>query len=217
MHKGICVNAVLAILRGWQIRLGKCHLDEARGLQCHCSDGQDRRMGREGLAGIEVRSKHVDMYESSDMQRLKQHAGLQAAKIQIHLEAMNWVCDDSLDDHVCVSERTISCQEAKVLEALQYDLGNPCIVQWSMLWFSAPTNLNRRFLNGGTTLQKYNAVINLALVATFTLLFGRMHTPRICFSRSMRSALCRSLERDLDVNREMRVEDWLGLFFAWRW
>ena len=57
-------------------------------------------------------------------------------------EAVNWVCDDALDDHVWVSELTISCQEAKVLEALQYDFTHPCIVQWGLLWFSAPTNFN---------------------------------------------------------------------------
>ena len=62
------------------------------------------------------------------------------------MEAVSWVCDDALDDHVWVSELTISCQERKVLKTLQYDLANLCIVQWSMLWFSAP-NLNRRFLN----------------------------------------------------------------------
>ena len=33
------------------------------------------------------------------------------------MEAVNWVCDDALDE-----------QEAKVLEALQYDLANPCAV-----------------------------------------------------------------------------------------
>ena len=50
------------------------------------------------------------------------------------MKAVNWVCDDALDDHVRVSELTISCREAKVLEALQYNLANPCMVQWGMLW-----------------------------------------------------------------------------------
>ena len=94
-------------------------------------------------------------------------------------EAVNWVCDDALDDHVWVSELTISCQKAKVLEALQYDFANPCMVQWGMLWFSVPTSLNNGFLNNGMILEKYNEVVNMALVATFTLPFGRMHSPRI--------------------------------------
>ena len=50
-------------------------------------------------------------------------------KFRSIVEAVNGVCDDALEEHVWVSELTISLQEAKVLEALQYDLANPCIVQ----------------------------------------------------------------------------------------
>ena len=72
------------------------------------------------------------------------------------MEAVSWVRDDALDDHVWVSELTISCEAAKVLEALQYDLANPCIVQWGVLWFSASTDLNRSFGNNGVILETYN-------------------------------------------------------------
>ena len=44
-------------------------------------------------------------------------------KFRSVMKAVNWVCDNALDEHMKVSELTISCQEAKVLEALQYDLG----------------------------------------------------------------------------------------------
>ena len=77
-------------------------------------------------------------------------------KVRSIMEAVNWVCDDALDDHEWVSELTISCEEAKVLEAQQYDLANRCIVQWRMLWFSAPTCLNNRLLKHGVILEKYN-------------------------------------------------------------
>ena len=46
------------------------------------------------------------------------------------MEAVIWVCDDALDEHVWESEQTLSLQEAKVLEALQYDFQIPCIVLW---------------------------------------------------------------------------------------
>ena len=114
------------------------------------------------------------------------------------------MCDDALGDHVWVDGLTISCQETKVLEVLDYDIEVPCVVQWSMLWFSSPTRLNRRFLNSGAIIAKYNEVIDLAVVATFTLFFGHTHTPRIFFLRSVRSVLCRSLVRDWDVNKEIR-------------
>ena len=71
-----------------------------------------------------------------------------------HVEAVNWVCDDTLDEHVWVSEQTISLQEANVLEALQYDREIPCLVQWRMLWFPAPISLNNELLNDGVILEK---------------------------------------------------------------
>ena len=55
------------------------------------------------------------------------------------MEAANWVCDDALDDHVWVSELTISCQEAKVLKALQCDFAKPMHGPVGMLRFSTPT------------------------------------------------------------------------------
>ena len=35
-----------------------------------------------------------------------------------------------------------------------------------MLWFSSPTSLHQWFLNSGTIIEKYNEVIDLAIVAT---------------------------------------------------
>ena len=58
-------------------------------------------LGRGTLGRIQIRSKHMDIHESSDVQWSKQHAEL---------------CDDAPDEHVWVSELTISCQEAKVPE-----------------------------------------------------------------------------------------------------
>ena len=51
-------------------------------------------------------------------------------KLRSVMEAVNWVGDDALDEHVWVSELTISLQEAQVLEALQFDLEISCVVQW---------------------------------------------------------------------------------------
>ena len=52
----------------------------------------------------------------------KPHAQLRLLKFRSMMESANWVCDDALEDHVWVSELTISCQEAH--------LANPCVVQW---------------------------------------------------------------------------------------
>ena len=116
-------------------------------------------------------------------------------KFRSILEAVNWVCDDALDEHVWVSELTISCQEAKILDALQYDLANPCIVQWRVLWFQAPPSFNHGFLNDGGILEKFNEMVNLAILATLTMPFWRMHTPRSCFLSSICTVLTNTPER----------------------
>ena len=99
-------------------------------------------------------------------------------KLRSVKEAVNWVYDDALDEHVWLSELTISLQEAKVLEALQCDSKFLCIVQWRMLWFSAPTSLNNELLNDGVILEKYNEAVSMAFHSVFTLLYWRMNTPR---------------------------------------
>ena len=43
----------------------------------------------------------------------------------------------------------MALQVGTVLEALQCDIEIPCVVQWKMLWFSAPTSLNNDVLNDG--------------------------------------------------------------------
>ena len=59
------------------------------------------------------------------------------------------------------------------------------------------------FLNICVIFEKCNEVVNLAFVSTFTLSFGRMHTPR-SFFRSVRNVLSRSLVRACNVNRAMK-------------
>ena len=54
-----------------------------------------------------------------------------------------------------VSEQTISCQESKVLDALQYDLASPCVVQCGMLWFSAPKRHNSAHFDPKGAQQKF--------------------------------------------------------------
>ena len=68
-----------------------------------------------------------------------------------------------LDDHVWVSDFTISCEEAKVLEALHYDHA------WSsgVCCGSRHQQINRRFVNNGVILEKYNEAINLVFSECF--------------------------------------------------
>ena len=56
----------------------------------------------------------------------------------------NWVCAGTFVDHEWVSSSTNIQHEEELLSmALDFKIDVPCVVQWSLLWFSAPTNLNR--------------------------------------------------------------------------
>ena len=55
------------------------------------------------------------------------------------------------------------------METLQYDLEIPCIVQYKMVWFSAPTSINDELLNDGVILEKYTEAVNLAFQSAFIL------------------------------------------------
>ena len=56
----------------------------------------------------------------------------------------NWVCAGTFVDREWVSSRTIIQQEEEISSmALDFKIDVPCVVQWSLLRFSAPTNLNR--------------------------------------------------------------------------
>ena len=56
---------------------------------------------------------------------------------------MNWVCAGTFVDLEWVSESTIAQHVEEVMGMeLDYKIGLPCVVQWCMFWFSAPTWLS---------------------------------------------------------------------------
>ena len=83
------------------------------------------------------------------------------------IEAVNLVRDDILEDHERVSEVSLALQETTVFEALNEDTEAPCVVQWEMLWFSAPTRLVNDLRNDGVIFEKYSATINWAFQRAF--------------------------------------------------
>ena len=77
------------------------------------------------------------------------------------------MCDDLLDDHEWVSEFSLALQEKRALEALKFDSEVRCVVQWGMLWSSAPTSLNNDLLDDGEILKKYDETANWAFQSAF--------------------------------------------------
>ena len=102
------------------------------------------------------------------------------------MESVNWVCEEAFEVHEWVSELTISMQEEEILVALNYRIVFPCVVQWGMLWFSAPSRPNQRFDGNGTKMP-----------------CGGFDTPRACMLRSVAAVLDRAPDKDWDVGGEM--------------
>ena len=89
----------------------------------------------------------------------------------------SWVCDGTFVDHEWVSSRTIIQQVEAILSmALDFKIEVPCVVQWSLLWFPAPTNLNR-ILGSVLKIKEYHEVVNSAIMDTFVRPFRRKRTP----------------------------------------
>ena len=72
-----------------------------------------------------------------------------------------------------------------MLEALNYDIDVPCPLQWGFLWFSAPSNFNRQFVNDGTKVAQYRETVNNAIELAFNIAFDGIHTPRACSVRAV--------------------------------
>ena len=68
---------------------------------------------------------------------------------------VSWFCERAFDEHKWVSENTIDMQVEEVMgRDLDHELCIPCVVQWSMLWFSAPTRLNQTMEDDGIKIAK---------------------------------------------------------------
>ena len=69
-------------------------------------------------------------------------------------------------------------KENLILEALHHDIEVPSS-SVVFLWFSAPTNLNRKFVNNGTKVTKFRDTINSAIELTCNIAFdGLIHQER---------------------------------------
>ena len=118
----------------------------------------------------------------------------------------NWVCAGTLVHHEWVSESTISPHVEEILGMeLDHGFDVPCLVQWSLLWFSAPTRLNE-ILGQDLKIKKYHEVVDKAITEAILRPFGGEHTPRSCMLTSVAKILHRTF-RKWRVNKEM--EGWM--------
>ena len=118
--------------------------------------------------------------------------------------AVNSVCDKCMCRHTSLSDETLILQEAKTLEALNYDLDVPCVVQWAVLWFAAPSSLNKELINAGLQRKLYYEVIHTALYLAITYPFIGEHTPRVFLLRSALHVLSDMPDNIWHLKREMK-------------
>ena len=116
--------------------------------------------------------------------------------LAIIIEGVSWLTEDSLWDYEWITETKVTMKENFILEALHYDIEVPCPLQWALLWFSAPTNLNRKFVNNGTKGAKFKDTVSSAIELTCNIAFDGAHTPRECFLRAMTLFFCYARDRD---------------------
>ena len=93
-------------------------------------------------------------------------------------ESVNRVCEEALEDHQWVSELTISMQENEVLAELDHEIDIPCVVQWGLLWSTAPSRLNVKLDVEYTRITKFHEVTNLAINAATKAPYGGRDIPR---------------------------------------
>ena len=105
-----------------------------------------------------------------------------------------WVTEDFLWEHEWITETNVTLKENDILEALKYDIDVPCPLQWGLLWFSAPSNLNRKFVNNGTKVAKFRDTVNSAIELT----------PRACFLRVVSIFLSYAIDKDWNLEEEMK-------------
>ena len=101
-----------------------------------------------------------------------------------------------------VGFRTYHSMQDEVLVDMDYELGAPCVVQWGLLLFLAPSRLTQKFDSDGTKIMKYHEVTHLAIVAASSVAFSGVNTPRTCL-RSVAAVLDRASDKVWDVDREM--------------
>ena len=112
--------------------------------------------------------------------------------------------EDSLWNHEWITE-TKGYHERKFHSGgLHYGIQVPCPLQWALLWFSAPTNLNHKFVNNGTKVAKFRDTVSSAIELTCNIAFDGAHSPRECFLRAVTIFFCYAPDMDWKLEEEMQ-------------
>ena len=70
-------------------------------------------------------------------------------------------------------------------------------------WLSAPSSLNRKFVNNGTKVAQFRETVNNAIELGCNIIFEGIHSPRACLLRAVSILLSYAPDRDWDLEKEM--------------
>ena len=116
--------------------------------------GKERSDGVTGVGSYLVASMWINTKAvSCDGRKRDPPQDLQPI-LGIIVESVCWVTEDLLWEHEWITKTDVTLKEDVILEALNCDIDVPCPLQWELLWFSAPTNFNHKFVNNGTKVEK---------------------------------------------------------------
>ena len=101
----------------------------------------------------------------------------------IIVESVSSVTEDVLWENEWITETKVTMKENLFLQARICNIDVPCPLQWALLWFSAPTNFNRKFVNNGTKVAKCRETVNSAIELTCNIAFdGALLQGRVYFT-----------------------------------
>ena len=117
------------------------------------------------MGGIVPRRVHVDIHQGCFVRRAQERPTLGPATF-------------SSNYHEWITETKVTMKENLILEAPHYDIEVSCPLQWGLLWFSAPKNLNRKFVNNGTKVAKFRDTVpatspSMGLTPQGSVYYGR--------------------------------------------
>ena len=131
---------------------------------------------REDQIGSEIWGKHLDLHQSFGLQWSKTIERLHDGQVELDYRGRQWGMGDSpCGSRYWVPQNSIKLLEYEVLESLHYDIEVPCVVQWRMLWYSAPTSFRNDLINDGDTQEKYGKADNMAIKTSSFCPFWRRH------------------------------------------
>ena len=121
------------------------------------------------------------------------------------MESVSCVCEEIFkDEHEWVTQLTMSEWEDRILADLDCNMDIPCVVQWALLWFTAPSRSNLKYEDDGVHDEMYHEVTDTAIRWACGQRYGGYFTPRRALIGAVMTVMGRLAEQHWDLDQELR-------------